>query len=76
MQAINKIVTFDEVYWTFASRRKHTEYAGESSVDIRQLAKVKRVYWRKVRGKSPMVKVHFAKSYWRSSGNPSTADLT
>ncbi len=36
-------------YW-----RKSRGYTGESSVDIRQLAKVQPVYWRKFSGYSPI----------------------
>jgi len=37
------------------------EYIGESTVDIRQLAKFQVVYWRKYSGLSPMANVLLAK---------------
>ncbi len=35
-----------KVQWTSANWRKYSRYIGESSVDIRQLAKVQGVHWR------------------------------
>jgi hypothetical protein len=43
-----------KVQWISANWRKYRGYIGESSVDIRQLAKVQRVYWRKFSGYSPI----------------------
>ena len=34
---------------------------GERLVEIRQLAKIQVVYWRKISGRSPMAKLRFAK---------------
>ena len=43
-----------KVHWTFANWRKCKGYIGESSVEIRQLAKVQGIYWRKFTGNSPI----------------------
>ena len=66
---INTIVTlqFDKVHWMFANWRKYTGYIGESSLVIRQLAKVQVVYWRKFTGSSPIGESTggvLAKVYW------------
>ena len=34
---------------------------GERLVEIRQLAKIQELYWRKISGRLPMAKVRFAK---------------
>ncbi|CAM4988956.1 unnamed protein product [Rotaria socialis] len=39
---------------TFANWRNSTECIGESIVDVRQLAKFQRPYWRKYSGLSPI----------------------
>jgi hypothetical protein len=53
--------TLANVQWTFASWPKYKGYIGESSMEIRQLANVQGLHWRKFSGRSPMAKVHFAK---------------